>query len=546
MVYQIYPLSWADSNRDGFGDLPGITAHLDHLAGRPDSLGVDAIWLSPIYRSPMVDFGYDISDHCSVDPRFGTLADADLLFGEAHGRGLRVLLDYVPNHTSDQHPWFAQSRSSRRNRYRDWYVWADPGPDGGPPNNWLSAFERTGPAWTYDQATGQWYLHSFTSAQPDLNWRNPDARAAMHDVLRFWLRRGVDGFRIDVPHRLGKHPELADNPADVAALRRCAQLDGRRHNSMDHPDGHDMMRGIRAVVDEFPGRVLVGEVGVHHPQRRLAYHGSDGDELHLIFDFGFWRNPWRADAFRAAGARLARWPDAHRWPTHALSNHDIRRHATRFARAAEDGPDTLARVRVAAILLLTLPGTTFLYYGEEIGMTDLAVPAAHVHDPDGRDPCRSPMRWRSGPGAGFTEGQPWLPTGSEGPTVAGQDRDPGSVLNLYRRLVRLRAGDERLRLGGYRLVDSDPDVYAFLRLASVGAAARQGAAVTGRAGDPAGRLLVLANFADQPRQTGLDRDAESLPDQGVLLAGSGQRPAGVRIRLTDLVLCADEAMVIEI
>jgi alpha-glucosidase len=514
VVYQIYPLSWADSNGDGYGDLPGITANLDHLAGAADSLGVDAIWLSPIYRSPMVDFGYDISDHCDVDPRFGTLADADRLLSEAHRRGLRVLLDYVPNHSSDQHPWFEQSRSSRGNPFRDWYVWADSAPDGGPPNNWLSAFERVGGAWTFDEQTGQWYLHSYTSQQPDLNWRNPATRQAMHDVLRFWLDRGVDGFRIDVPHRIAKDPLLRDNPASVAMLRRASQVDERRHRCMDHPDAHEMLRGIRRVVDAYPDTVLVGEVGIYHPERRLAYHGTDGDELQLIFNFGFWSNPWCAEAFRAAGARLAEQTDIHRWPTHALSNHDISRHASRHG--------TGSRARVAAVLLLTLPGTTFLYYGEEIGATDAAVPDALASDPDGRDRCRAPMQWRSGPGAGFSTGSAWLAVDGHDVPVSEQRLDSSSLLNLYRHLLRLRRSDARLREGGYRQLECGPDVYAYLR----------------------DSVLVALNFAGEPRPAHLD--PHSTAATGRVLVGSGQRSAGASVAVPDLVLHGDEALVLDL
>jgi alpha-glucosidase len=521
-VYQIYPLSWADSNGDGYGDLPGITANLDHLAGGPHSLGVDAIWLSPIYRSPMVDFGYDISDHCDVDPRFGTLADADRLLSEAHRRGLRVLLDYVPNHTSDQHPWFEQSRGSRDSPFRDWYVWADPAPDGGPPNNWLSAFERVGDAWTFDERTGQWYLHSYTSGQPDLNWRNPATREAMHDVLRFWLDRGVDGFRIDVPHRIGKDPLLRDNPADVATLRRATQLDGRRHHSMDHPDGHGMLRDIRRVVDGYPDTVLVGEVGLYHPERRLAYHGADGDELQLIFNFGFWSNPWSAEAFRAAGARLAEHTDVHRWPTHALSNHDISRHASRYAH----GSDSSARARMAAVLLLTLPGTTFLYYGEEIGATDAAVPDALAGDPDGRDRCRAPMQWRAGMGAGFTAGSAWLPVDGHDVPVSEQLLDSSSLLNLYRQLLRLRRSDARLHEGGYHQLESGPDVYAYLRR------------------HEGGNILVALNFAGEPRPAHVDLPQAAAT--GRVLVGTGRRPAGLGVAVPDLVLDGDEALVLDL
>jgi alpha-glucosidase len=520
-IYQIYPLSFADSDGDGFGDLPGIIARLDHLAGEPDSLGVDAVWLSPIYRSPMVDFGYDVADHCDVDPRFGTLADVDRLLIAAHRRGLRVLFDYVPNHTSDQHPWFTQSRTRRTGEYRDFYVWADPAADG-PPNNWLSAFERVGSAWTFDERTGQYYLHSYTPQQPDLNWRNPSVRAAMHQVLRFWLDRGLDGFRIDAPHRLGKDALLRDNPADVAGLRVATQLDERRHRNMDDPFVHEVLREIRSVADQYPGAVLVGEVGIHHTQRRMAYHGH-GDELQLMFDFAFWSNPWSAGAFRAAGRQLAALAGPG-WPTHALSNHDISRHASRYGPAM--GHPAEPRARVAALLLTTLPGTTFLYYGEEIGMTDIPVPDELATDPNGRDPSRTPMQWdRTAPAAGFSAGPPWRPVSPAGPDVARQRRDPHSLLALYRTMLALRRDHPCLRNGSYRELAADPDVYAYQRQ-------HDGQTV-----------LVVLNFAAVPRPAGL----EAAPvGKARVLAGTHPALTGGHLDLTDLLLAADQGIVLEI
>jgi alpha-glucosidase len=517
-IYQIYPLSFADSDADGFGDLPGIITRLDHLAGKPDSLGVDAVWLSPIYRTPMVDFGYDVADHCDVDPRFGSLDDADRLLTEAHRRGLRVLFDYVPNHTSDQHPWFERSRSEPTGRYRDFYVWADPAVDGGPPNNWLSAFERVGSAWTFDEDRQQYYLHSYTPQQPDLNWRDPAVRTAMLQVLRFWLDRGLDGFRIDAPHRLGKDALLRDNSADVAELRLATQLDDRRHRNIDDPFVHQVLREIRSVTDEYPGTVLVGEVGIHHPQRQIAYQADD--ELQLVFDFGFWSNPWTAEAFRIAGRQLA----APGSPTHALSNHDISRHASRYRPGI--GYPSEPRARVATLLLTTLPGTTFLYYGEEIGMTDVAVPDDQASDPNGRDPCRTPMQWdRTAPAAGFSTGVPWRPVSAAGPDVAGQRRDPHSLLNLYRTMLALRRDHPCLRSGSYRELTADADVYAYQR-------------------DHDGRtLLVLLNFAAVPRRAELHGAPGGT---GRVLAGTHPESTGRELDLTGLVLAADQGMVIEI
>ena len=524
-IYQIYPLSFADANGDGYGDLAGITSRLGHLAGEPRSLGVQAIWLSPIYSSPMVDFGYDVSDHCAVDPRFGSLGDADDLIREAHRRGLRVLLDYIPNHTSDQHPWFEQSRSARSNPRRDWYVWRDPAPDGGPPNNWLSAFASAGSAWTLDPVTGQYYLHSYTAAQPDLNWRNPAVRAAMHEVLRFWLARGVDGFRVDAPHRLGKDAALRDNPADVVDLRVATQLDERRHRNLDDPVVHEFLRGIREVTSGYPDTVLIGEVGLHHPGRRSRYYGS-GDELDLVFDFGFWTNEWRAEAFRASGDGLAEVVAAGGWPTHALSNHDISRHASRFAAAGASvvGPD--ARTRVAALLLATLPGTTFLYYGEEIGMTDFPVPAALAADPNGRDPVRTPMQWDlSRAGGGFTCGVPWLPLPGGGVDVATQTDVHDSLLSLYRRVIALRRTHPALSAeSGYEELPSSPDVYAYRR----------------SSGDDS--LVVVLNFADEPRTAVIRHGA--LPPSGRVVLDSRTAARGAIVDLGAVELLPGQGLVI--
>jgi alpha-glucosidase len=515
-IYQIYPLSFLDSDGDGYGDLPGITSRLEYLASGSDGLGVDAIWLSPIYRSPMVDFGYDVSDHCDVDPRFGTVADADALIAHAHQLGLRVLLDYVPNHTSDRHRWFEQSRRSRTDPYRDWYVWADPRPDGGPPNNWLSAFERVGSAWTFDDRTGQYYLHSYTAEQPDLNWRHPAVRAAMHDVLRFWLDRAVDGFRIDAPHRLGKDPLLRDNPSDVVSLRVATQIDERRHLNLGDPYVHDLLRGIRSVVDAYPGRLLVGEVGIHHPRRRLEYYGNS-DELNLIFDFGFWSNPWQADAFRRSGAALTEI-EADRWPTHALSNHDISRHASRYGRQG---------ARVAAVLLATLPGTTFLYYGEEIGMMDVPVPSPLATDPNGRDPYRTPMQWNlSKPAAGFSTGEPWRPVPERGVDLATQRDDSNSLFSLYRELLDRRRSHPSLTSGSYRELQSGDDVYAF---------ARETRDVT---------LIVVLNFVSEPRIVRVP--VADAGRRARVIIGSHPTTAEKWLDLSHVELAADEAIVAEI
>jgi alpha-glucosidase len=330
-IYQIYPRSFADANGDGVGDLRGVIEHLDYLNdGTDSSLGVAAIWLSPFYRSPMADFGYDISDYIDVDPLFGTMEDFDRLLGEAKRRGMRVIVDWVPNHTSDQHPWFVESASGRNSAKRDWYVWRDPAPDGGPPNNWRSSFAAVGPAWTFHEATGQYYLHSFAPQQPDLNWDNPEVETAMHEVLRFWLNRGVDGFRIDAIYRLAKDPELRGNEP------------GLRHDE-DWPTIHQRLRKIRAVIDEYENRVIVGEVYLLD-LRRLVEYINTGDELHLAHNFVFFHLPWQAAAFRASVQEFTELAEQSAWPAWFLENHDHSRVATRYAAAPEAGSAARGRL----------------------------------------------------------------------------------------------------------------------------------------------------------------------------------------------------------
>jgi alpha-glucosidase len=444
VVYQIYPRSFADATGDGVGDLAGIERHLDHLVG----LGVDAVWLSPIYRSPMADFGYDVSDHCDVDPIFGDLAAADSLIEAAHRRGIAVVLDWVPNHTSDRHPWFVDARSGRDAARRDWYVWRDPAPDGGPPNNWGAAFTG-GSAWTFDEASGQYYLHLFLPEQPDLNWANPAVEAAMHDVLRFWLDRGVDGFRADVVHLIGKDPALPDLPAELAGQSMVVRN--------DHAGTHALLRRIRALLDSYPGdRMMVGEVYLLSTERVAEYYG-DGDELHLSFNFTPLHTPWDAAVWcrrierveEVLGARGA-------WPTWVLSNHDQPRHRSRYG--------SEARARAAAVLLLALRGTPFLYMGEELGLEDAVVPPDRVVDPGGRDGCRAPMPWTAAPGHGWCA-DPWLPFGphAEARSVERQAADPTSMLGLYTRLIRARRASPALTTGALELLDAPDGTIAWRR-----------------------------------------------------------------------------------
>ncbi|MBW2527582.1 MAG: DUF3459 domain-containing protein [Deltaproteobacteria bacterium] len=459
VVYQIYPRSFCDTTGNGIGDLNGITKRLDYLAG---TLGVDAIWISPFYRSPMADFGYDVADYTDVDPLFGTLADFDRLLAEAHRRGLKVIVDWVPNHTSDRHEWFTESRASRSNPKRHWYVWRDPKPDGSLPNNWQSVFG--GPAWAYDEHTRQYYLHSFLAEQPDLNWRNPEVVEAMHGTLRVWLDRGVDGFRIDVAHYILKHPELADNPpasttGGAADFKGMGDYDRWEHiHDKGHPDVHDAFRGIRRVLDEYDGdRFCVGEIHVFEWDSWASYYGA-GDELHMPFNFSLVWADWSAKAIRRRVESLEAAIPAHGWPNYVLGNHDERRLATRY------GPRNAA---AAAVLLLTLRGQPTLYYGDELGMPEASIPAELQQDPWGlrvaglgRDGCRTPMPWTGAPGHGFTDPnvEPWLPFGADADrrNVEEQLRDEGSLLHLYRRLIELRKARPSLHGGAIRMIHPLP------------------------------------------------------------------------------------------
>ena len=467
VFYQIYPRSFADSNGDGVGDLDGIRAHLAELVW----LGIDALWISPFYRSPMADFGYDVSDYCDVDPIFGDLAAFDALLAEAHALGLRVIIDWVPNHTSDQHPWFLDAASGKSSEHRNWYVWREQGDDGEPPNNWVAAFDLTAPAWSVHPDTGEWYLHLFDPAQPDLNWDEPAVVEAMHEVLRFWLDRGVDGFRADVLHTIGKLPDLPDDPPAVAGIPHCALN--------DVPVTHERVRGIRSLVDSYADdRVLVGEIYLMTTEAIASYYGH-GDEVHMAFNFPALYSPWSADRWRASieeteatlGAREA-------WPTWVLSNHDNPRHRTRYDVAAqrrgEDAATTArrseARARAAAVLLLTLRGTPFVYQGEELGLLDSEIAPEQVVDPGGRDGCRGPLPWDATDGHGWPTGHagtgaPWLPVPPEAGmrNRATQQADPGSILHLYRRLLALRKARPELRHGDLTLLEAPDGVLAFSR-----------------------------------------------------------------------------------
>ena len=452
VFYQIYPLSFADSDGDGFGDLPGITDKLDYLT---EVLGVDALWLSPFYKSPMKDWGYDISDHCDVDPIFGTIEDAKSLIEQAHRRDLRVIVDYVMNHTSDQHSWFAESRSSRDNPMRDWYVWRD-GRDGGPPTNWVSVFG--GPAWSYDETTGQWYRHTFLPHQPDLNWRNPELVEAMLDVARFWLDLGVDGYRVDAAHQMMKDPLERDNPPAPPDYQRPYKKDMGEYDEyihlydFGHPDVHAAHRKFRAVLDSYPQEPLsVGEVHIFDLPEWASYYGEEFDQLHMPFNFHLMAAEWDVPSLRATIEAVLWNVPVGGWTNWTLGNHD----ESRLAGRVPDGQE-----RLAALLLLTLRGTPFLYYGDELGMKETEIPVGSRKDPWGmsveglsRDGARTPMQWTGEPGAGFTAGgaQTWLPVSAEADVVNVQSElsDPNSILNFYRRLLDLRRRSTALRVGSF-------------------------------------------------------------------------------------------------
>jgi alpha-glucosidase len=535
VIYQIYPRSFLDTTGNGVGDLQGVIDKLDYLNdSTPESLGVDAIWLSPFYPSPMADFGYDVADYCDIHPLFGDLATFDRLVAEAHRRGIRIIIDWVPNHSSDQHPWFIESRSSRHNPKRDWYVWRDPKPGGGAteqhrlPNNWLSVFG--GSAWEWDEATGQYYLHSFLKEQPDLNWRNPDVKETMFDVIRFWLERGVDGFRIDVAHYIMKDPDMRDNPPNPhpqGFLKRPPREYDKFLHLYDkgHSDVHAVLREFRQLLDAYSAeqpRYSVGEIHIFDWQEWASYYGAKLDELHMPFNFYLLNVAWNASEVRQVVDSLEAAVPPGAWPNYVLGNHDHGRIASRYGEA---------QARIAAMLLLTLRGVPTLYYGDEIGMADVPIPLERQQDPFGirepgfgRDPNRTPMQWDDGSNAGFSDSEPWLPIAEDYAAwnVAVQSDDPTSILNLYRRLLWYRRKSPALYGGSYQPLDADDDCFVYLR----------------SAGDE--RCLVALNFtADQRRL--------SVPGAGagrVIISTHMDREE--EVSLSDLQLRSDEGIIVEL
>ena len=521
VIYEIYPRSFQDSDGDGIGDLEGIIRRVDYLTW----LGVNAVWITPIYPSPMADFGYDVADYTDIHPLFGNLAVFDRLVAELHARGIRLILDFVPNHTSDRHPWFQESKRSRDAAKRDWYIWRDPAPDGGPPNNWVSI--AGGDAWTLDETNGQYFCHFFLKEQPDLNWRNPDVRQHMYDAMRFWLERGVDGFRLDVCWLLIKDERFRDDPRNPDY--RDGQPDFRKVLpifSADRPEIHEIMTEMREVAEEFgQDRLLIGEIYLP-PEKLAAYYGENGRGLHLPFNFNLMWQTWKPSALLAYIEKYESTlpasgpPPGPGWPSWVLGNHDQKRIASRVGQA---------QARVAMLILLTLRGTPTLYYGDELGLENVPVPPGQGQDPfglahpeQGRDPVRSPMPWQARAGAGFTEGEPWLPIGDENAwrNVEVLRGDPASMLNLTHDLLALRRAEPALSLGTWRPVAIEGEALAYAREAE-------------------GALFIIVANLDASAKTVRVNEADGGTIVLSTVDGKAERSAGSSITLR-----SDEALII--
>jgi len=526
VVYQIYPRSFMDSNGDGVGDLAGIIHRLDYLV----ELGVDVLWISPIYPSPMADFGYDVSDYRDIHPLFGDMATFDRLLAAAHQRGLKVVLDYVPNHSSDQHPWFVAARSSRDNPKRDWYIWKDAKPDGSPPNNWVAFFG--GSQWEWDAGTGQYYLHSFLPEQPDLNWQNPELEAAMLDVLRFWLDKGVDGFRMDVLFCTLKHPDFPDNPPAQSSIgKSMGEFDTQDHiYDFDWGERRQyFVSTLRQLFESYGERVIIGETYFLDPAKLVPYYGENvTDGIHIPFNFTFMHLPWRAAAFKQAIERYYGVLPAGATPSLVLGSHDEHRMASRFG---------VQNARSAGLLLLTLRGTPTMYYGDEIGMQDVPIPPEKEQDPHGlrvpglglgRDPERTPMQWDASPNAGFAPSgvETWLPIAADYAqvNVAAERGDPTSTLSFYKTLLALRRDSAALLEGDFAFFGGGPeDVLAYTRTAG------------------AERLLVVVNF-------GATAQTLALPGGGVgeLLLSTRMTAVGTKVDLAGVQLAAHEGLLVRL
>jgi alpha-glucosidase len=476
IIYEIYPRSFQDSNGDGTGDLRGIISRLDYLAW----LGVRAIWIAPVYPSPMADFGYDITDHTGIDPLFGDMPDFDDLVRAVHSYDLKMLMDFVPNHTSSLHPWFTESRSSRDNPKRDWYLWHNAKKDESPPNNWLAMFG--GSAWEWDDKTSQYYYHGFLAEQPDLNWRNPEVRKAMYNIMRFWFDRGVDGFRVDALWHLIKDKRLRDNPVNPDYTDKMTDYDRLLpKNSTDQPEVFEIVREMRSICNIYKDRMIIGEAYV--PLKRLVkYYGVDGNGCHLPANFMLILLPWEPETIAKAIKDYEAALPGKSWPNWVIGNHDQKRIASRIG---------INQAKNAAMLLLTLRGTPVLYYGDEMGMENVNIPEDEVMDPQGRnmpgknlsrDPSRTPMQWSAEKNAGFTGNRPWLRLDERfrSMNVEAQKADPDSILSFYRRLIRFRNKETCLTTGSYEFLYADTKLLAFMRIKE------------------STRFLVILNFTDTP------------------------------------------------
>jgi alpha-glucosidase len=520
VVYQIYPRSYQDSNGDGIGDLQGIIQRLDYLKW----LGINAIWISPIYPSPMADFGYDIADYTGIHPLFGSINDFDKLLEEAHSRDIKVILDLVPNHTSNQHPWFLESRSSKDNPKRDWYIWQDAKPDGSYPNNWLSVFGGSG--WEWDEQTQQYYYHAFLKEQPDLNWRNPEVQKAMLDIMRFWLDKGVDGFRVDVMWHMIKDKSLRDNPPNPDYEQHMATYEQLLPvYSTDQPEVHEIVHKMREVLNEYDERMMIGEI--YLPIHKLVtYYGVDNNGAHLPFNFMLLTMPWDARKIAAAIDEYEGALPEQGWPNWVLGNHDQPRVTSRVG---------LQQARVAAMLLLTLRGTPTVYYGEEIGMRDVPIPFEEVQDPQGlnmpdknlsRDPARTPMQWNNDENAGFTKGKPWLrlDRAFSRVNVELQKDDKYSMLALYKALIQLRQQEPSLAVGDYTPVYSDHQMLAYMRHA-----------------EGSDKFLIVLNLSHRPAYF----NGKSIEIKGKIEIATSRELEGTTIS-NNLSLSGDEGIIVRV
>ncbi len=537
IFYQIYPRSFKDSNTDGIGDLPGIISKLDYLV----ELGINALWVSPFFKSPMDDSGYDISDYCDADPIFGCFADIKRLIDEVHRRGIRIIFDLVINHTSDQHPWFIEARSSRENPKHDWFIWKHrTNPVSGKllpkPNNWVSLFQFKS-AWWNNEATDEWYLGSFTSHQPEVNWRNPQLKEAMYKIVRFWLDEGVDGYRMDVVNWYIKDAQFRSNPFSFNINPDIFQ---KHIYDRNQEETHQICREIRAIADQYPGdRVLVGEIFTQDATKAAAYQGNGTDELHLSFNMEMLYLKWNAASFAKA---LEKWYSVlpvEGWPNLTFSNHDQNRHGSRFSSANKG--HQLARMQITAMLLLTARGTPFIYYGEEIGMTNTFIPRKEMRDPSGitfwplpfgRDGQRTPMQWTSGESAGFTSrgAMPWLPLNKKYPheNVEMQQKDPLSLWIWYQKLIFIRKKYHVLQTGYFQhLARGKNSVVSYRRSEILNPDSSR---------IPAGTIDCYLNFAKKPHTI-------SLPSDGTVILGNRRKEKEILVR-GRIVLAPHEALLV--